>query len=744
MFLNTRQTARESLTDEEAFLELELGVLEDFASTDRDDLHPLRNQHLQYLAELHFRGESAVAMGLIERFLDSPSNPVPAAAGTVELSELLILKAAILGETGTPAEAEAVLVRALGISVPPRMTCEIAIRLANVLSGDFRKAEALTVLQGTHDSLAPGTRPAELVTSLAAAHVGVDDFPLAEELLRVHIRQLQDSPTRPRTEDSALCRVYLASLLLEQGKCTEIEDLLRPVSTSGSQVGQALVNLACYYEAVCAAAMSGSLLSDCLRSSPFLSQSEVDHESLRLFGTFAWIRPSLTSEVKLAPEPRSGLEFEDALLGDLFRSHEFSLQGSAYRRLAEGDFGYAADEFRALEELRTKSTRQGNLLAALDMVALAFALNRAGRSGSLDAVRCARRSLQLLLGLSSVGALRAVLDEARILMDQDDPAPARALVRKALARKPTSYGGQEVILRLRLVLMEINTRTGLAYESLQSISELKAEAAVLSAPDLLPIIQYQAAAAMAADGDFDAAEHEFDALRCALESAENVSSELAFKATYGLARVMQRRGEYVRALSLLRPLLETSPGASRPLSLRVRRRIAACLTSMHENAGAADVYRSCADDLNNWAGPRDLGYLQMRLAQADSLIAAGQYKQARKIYHQVWEAKEDDYSGLEVVYVRSAIGHATCLRRLGDYAGAVDYYRRAINLGSLQLSHEDALNLQRWLAWSLEMSNASSEAVQHYDEAIRLAENLCPPPTHLVEDLKFRRLCCSG
>lgn len=747
MFLETCQTARESLTDDEAFLALELAVLDDFVSAyQQRDAQPLRNEHLQYLAALHLRGEDALGLQLIDRVLESLPDDLPTEIGAVPLAEVFILKASILVATGAPGQAENALRLAAETSTTPQMSGEIAVLLAGLLAGSAREAEALAVLRETHDSLAHGTKPAELVTSLAAAYAAAGDYEQAGEVLRGGIGEQAQGLRSTEPDASALCRVFLVSLLLEQGKYIETEDLLGPVHTSAT--AQPLIDLACYYSAVSAAASRGDLLSECLRATAFLSRPEVQGMPLPLFGAFGWIRPGGGSEDKIVRESKMCLGSGSAYLAGLFRSDELNLQGSAYQRLAEGDFAGAIDVFQNLEELRIETGRQGNLTAALDMRALAFAMVKAGRSGALDAARSARRRLQLLLGLSSEGTLRAVLDEALILMDLDESASAGVLVRQALTRKRCLDDGREVIIRLRLVLMEVHTRTGLAHESLQSVSALESEAMALqsTAPDLLPIVKYQAATAKTASGDFDAAEHEFEALRRSLDSAKDVNPELVFKATYGLARVMQRRGEYAHALSLLTPLSETSPQMSRPLSLRIRRRVAACHANLNEHSAAADVYRSCADDLSRWAGVRDPDYLDMRLLQADSLLASGQYKPSRRIYRSIWELLHKDYSGRDVFYIRAVIGNATCLRRLKDYSGAVLNYRRVRGLESRTqyMSREQGLDLEKWLAWSLEMTGALADAAKHYTEAIRLLDELQPERTDLLKDLRFRLLCCTG
>ena len=297
--------------------------------------------------------------------------------------------------------------------------------------------------------------------------------------------------------------------------------------------------------------------------------------------------------------------------------------------------------------------------------------------------------------------------------------------------------------------MEVNTRSGAVQESLNAIESLGSEAAALrsTAPDLEPILQYQTAAATASTGAFDTAEHMFAALCRSLAGSANESNpELASKATYGLARVMQHRGEYGHALSLFRSLTDTCSNMSRPLSLRVRRRVAECHTSLNDHSAAAEIYRSCADDLADWAGVKETEYLDMRLTQADCLLASGQYKLARKIYRAIWEVLHKDYSGRDIFYIRAVMGNGTCLRRLKDYPGAVFNYRRVHRIRARQdyMSKEQTLDLEKWLAWSLEMSGALEDAAQHYTASIRLLEKLHPERLDSIDELKFRLHCCAA
>lgn len=749
MFLHTCQTAKESLTDDETFLALELGVLDDFISgSSRGGTRPLQNEHLEYLAALHFRGDGELALELLDRALAIASDDSLPTAGTVSQSELLILKADMLIATNSLADAESTLLHAASISSSPHMIGVVAILHAKLLAGSFRKQEALTVLQSAVGSLTPETVPTELVSSLAAAYAGAGDYGQAEELLRTHIHQVSGIPPVPRSDGAALCRLQLASVLFEQGKYLETESTLRVTEPDETSAPMVSTDLSDYYTAACSAVSSGKLLSDCITASPFLSRPAGSGAvSLQLFAAFDWLRAGETSKDTMLRDSRSSGAVTSAPWAEIFHAEELNLQGSAYGRLVERDYAGAVEAFQKLERLRAEASRERTLIAVLDSRALASALVQAGHSGALEAVRRARRYSQLLLGLSAVSTLWAVFDEARVLLDRDEASQAGTLVRQALTRDEPSSDAREVLLRLHLILMEVNTRSGFVHESLKSVDSLASEAAVLRsvAPDLEFIVKYQAAAAKAAAGDFDAAEHEFTALRHALDAAEDMPPELALKAAYGLARVRQHRGEYSHALSLLRPLTEAG-SMSRPLSLRVGRRTAACLISLNEHSAAADVYRSCAEDLNTWAGDKDPDYLDMRLLQADCLLASGQFKPARRIYRTLWEVLHKDYGGRDVFYIRAVMGNATCLRRLKDYSGAVLNYRRVHNLAARTeyMSQEQTLELEKWLAWSLEMTGALADAAQHYIEAIHLLGELHPERADLLEDLRFRVLCCRG
>lgn len=750
MFLHTCQTAKESLSDDEKFVALELGVLDDFISgPSRGGSRPLQNEHLEYLAALHFRGEGKLAQQLLDRALVIASDESLPTAGAVSPVDLLILRAEMLMAADSLAEAESALQEAASMSNSPQVVGDIAILHAQLLVRSSRKPDALAVLQAARDSLAPETLPIELVSSLAAAYAGEGDYGQSEGLLRAHIHQLGDILPMQRPDDAALCRAQLASVLFEQGKYLETVSTLRQTDPDETSAPTVFSDLFDYYTAACSAVSSGKLLSDCLGASTFLSRpAGSGAESLQLFAAFDWLRADGTRKDSMSRDSRSSGAAASTPLAESFHAEELSLQGYAYGRLVERDYAGAVDAFQKLDRLRAEASREGTLIAVLDSRALASALVQAGHSGALDAVRRARRYSQLLLGLSAVSTLWAVLDEARVLLDRNEAAQAGALVRQALTREGPPSDAREVLLRLHLLLMEVNTRSGLVHESLKSVTSLASQAADLrsSAPDLEFIVKYQVAAAKAAAGDFDTAEHEFAALRHALEAAEGISPELALKAAYGLARVMQLRGEYARALSLLRPLTDAGPVMTKPLSLRVRRRTAACLISLNEHSAAADVYRSCADDLSIWAGDKDPDCLDMRMLQADCLLASGQYKSARKIYRTLWEVLHKDYAGLDVFYIRAVMGNATCLRRLKDYPGAVLNYRRVHNLDARTeyMSQEETLELEKWLAWSLEMTGALGDAAQHYTEAIHLLDELQPERADLLEDLRFRVLCCIG
>ena len=751
MFLDTCQIAKESLSDDEKFVALELDVLDDFISgTSRGATLPFEKEHLGYLAALHARGEGKLALELLNRALAITSNDSLQTEGSGSVAELLVLQAEMLMAMELFTEAEAPLRRAVSMSTSPSTTAGTGILYAKLLVLLSRKAEALVVLQGAYDSLAPAAVPTELVSALAAAYADEGDYEQAEGLLHGHLHRLSETPA-PQGPDAAVwCRVQLASVLFEQGKLRETMATLQKAGPADASAPQVFRDLCAYYLAACSAVSSGRLLSECLSASPtFLSQFvDAGVEGLRLFEAFHWLRPSETSKDTMLRGFRGPETVQNALLCEVFRTEELGLQGDAYGRLSEGDYVGAVAAFQKLEELRAEASREGTLMAVVDSRALAFARAQAGHSGALDTVRRARRFSQLLLGLSSVGTLWIVLDEARVLLDRNDAKQAGVLVRQILTREGLPGDAREILLRLRLVLMEVDIRTGKAQQSLNSVDSLSFEAAALreSAPELEAILKYQIAAAKAAAGDSDAAEHEFILLRHHLEGADNMPAELSLKATYGLARVMQQRGEYTHALSLLRPLVNTSPDMSKPLSLRVRRRIAACHMSLNEYSAAANVYGSIANDLSNWAGDQDPVCLDMRLRQADSLLASGQYKPARRIYRTLWEVLHKDYAGREISYIRAVIGNATCLRRLKDYSGAVLNYRRIHNLeGRTEyMSQQATLELEKWLAWSLEMVGAQQEAAEHYSEAIRLLEELEPDRTGLLEDLRFRVLCCIG
>ncbi|UWX96114.1 hypothetical protein N2K95_10525 [Arthrobacter zhaoxinii] len=751
MFLHSCQSAKESLSDDDKFVALELGVLDDFISVPgQGDSRTPQNRHLEYLAALHFRGEGDLALELLERALALTSHEsLPTDGATASTVQLLIFKAELLMAANSFPEAESTLQYAASFKSSPQTIADIAILHTRALVNSSRKPCALAVLAAACDSLTPETIPTELVSTLAALLVDQGDYEQAEGILRAHIHQLSEIQPVRQPDNAVLCRVQLASVLFEQGKYAETMDTLRQTDPGDTSAPQIFSDLSDYYAAACGAVSSGKLLSECLSASKFLSHTvDTDADSLQLFAAFNWLRSSETSKDAMLRGFRNSATVAIRPLGEIFHAKELSLQGNAYERLAKRDYAGAVAAFEQLEKLRTEASRGGTLMAVLDSKALAFSLVQAGHFGALDAVRRARRYSQLLLGLASANTLWAVLDEARVLLDRNKTAPAGALVRQALSRETLPSDAREVLLRLQLVLMEVNTRSGRVQESLKSAGSLASAAAGLrsTAPDLEFIVQYQAAAAKAAAGDFDTAEHEFDALRHALEGAANVPPELTLKATYGLARVMQHRGEYTHALSLLRPLADASSAMSKPLSLRIRRRIAACHMSLNEYSAAAHVYRSCADDLSNWAGDKDPDYLDLRLSQADCLMASGQYKPARKIYRTLWEILHKDYAGRDRFYIRAVMGNATCLRRLKDYSGAVLNYRRVHNLEARTefMSQEETFELEKWLAWSLEMTGAQEDAAQHYTEAIHLLEELEAGRKDLLEDLRFRALCCIG
>ena len=750
MFLHSSQPAKESLSDDVTFVALELEVLDDFTSNHKSGgSRQLRDEHLLYLNALHSRGEHKLGLQLLDRAL-GVANDTFLADAPLFMPELLLLRAEMLEASNSFDEAQATFYRAAETSTDPEMTGKIALRHAKLLIGRARTTEALKVLQDASDGLPRDLRPTQLVTTLAAMYGDAGDYDQAEGLLDGHIHLLTDSVRLGNTPEAALCRLQLVSLLLSQGKSTDSINELRNAATDQASVPQSLIELTHYYSAVCAAITSGGLLSDCLSSTDFLSrQDDLSANSLLLFTNFRWIRSIGTDHGKEAVSPQSdGLDPNH--LAEIFRAEELVLQGSAYEYLSINDYSGAIEAFQELEQWREENGLQETAIAAIDSRALAFALIRSGRSEAQGALRWARRRLQLVLGLSSITTLWAVLDEAQALLDHNEAAQAGALVQQVLSRGSSlPEGVSEILLRLRLVLMEVMTRTGAAHESLQTVESLASEAAELrsTAPDLQPILQYQAAAAMAAADDFDGAEHMFAELRRALEGPSGETNpELAAKATYGLARVMQRRGEYGHALSLLSSVMTIDSDTSRPLSLRVRRRAAECHRSLNDHLAAAEVYRSCADDLAKWAGDKDTGYLETRLAQADCLLSSGQYKPARKIYRSIWEILHKDYSGRDAFYIRAVMGNGTCLRRLKDYSGAAFNYRRVHDLEARQeyMSKAQTLDLEQWLAWSLEMSGAPQEAIQHYTEAIRLLEEVYPERLGLLDDLKFRLLCCTA
>ena len=148
---------------------LEVEVLDDFTSSRVwGQSGQLRNEHLQYLAALHIRGEDMLGLQLLDRALGEAEDIDLSAENTKLFAEIFLLQAQMLLASNSSEEAEAALYRAAKTSTNPELSGKIALRHAKLLSGQSKVTEALKVLQEASDTMPQDLRPTELVIKLAA------------------------------------------------------------------------------------------------------------------------------------------------------------------------------------------------------------------------------------------------------------------------------------------------------------------------------------------------------------------------------------------------------------------------------------------------------------------------------------------------------------------------------------------------------------------------------------------------
>jgi CHAT domain-containing protein/tetratricopeptide (TPR) repeat protein len=196
------------------------------------------------------------------------------------------------------------------------------------------------------------------------------------------------------------------------------------------------------------------------------------------------------------------------------------------------------------------------------------------------------------------------------------------------------------------------------------------------------------------------------------------------------ARAQNERGGFSESAALYETAfygLESAFGVGHPHVAETAIGYSVCLSNLGEYEQAEKILRRCLEETIRIHGEHDGVAGRLMLALADVLDVLGQQVESTRLYRQSAVIAAEAYGPDNAHTALALSGLAHTKRRMGDFPGAIDLYRRCVEIAEKNYGapHTDLIHYRSRLGMSMfERARDAEAGLVHVDRAISEAVEL--------------------